>query len=145
MLLNSCNCVETHLTKEEREWFSAYKQGQVITFKSNRGNIDTIIVTKKLERFGNKDCNWGEIGTIQNNMIDIEFVPKTCRNESYCYGNIAINKDKPDRKCLPFFRIFGLEYAPGTHNNELRTESIKLISGKVYKSAYCFCRQSKYY
>jgi hypothetical protein len=25
IVLNSCHCVETHLTKEEKEWFSVYE------------------------------------------------------------------------------------------------------------------------
>jgi hypothetical protein len=138
VLMGSCNCVETHLSKEEREWFSAYEKGQTIIFKSNRGNLDTIVVVEKVETYGNKECNWFEIGTIQNNMIDIVFKSKNCRNESDCEGNISISKDKPNEKRLPFFRIFGLEYAPATQNNELRTENIKLTNGKAYESAYYF-------
>lgn len=102
-LLNSCNCIETHLSKEEKEWFSVYKKGKTIIFKSNKGNLDTLVVVEKNETYGNKECNWFEIGTIQNNMINLILKAKTCRNESYCEGNISISKDSPNEKYLPFF------------------------------------------
>lgn len=138
-ILTSCHCVETHLTKEEKEWFSAYEKGQSIIFKSNRGHLDTLIVTEKVETFGNKDCNWFEIGTIQNNMLNINFKSKTCLSEANCEGIISISKDKPDEKEIPFIRLFGLEFAPKAEHSLLKKKSIKLSMTKtVYKSAYFF-------
>lgn len=133
LILNSCNCVETHLTEEEKEWFSAYEKGQEIIFKSNRGNIDTIEVTEKMETHGNKDCNWLEIGRIQEHIMRIKFKPKVCHNYSYCDGEIYISKDNEDKKAFPFFRIFGLEYVPDMKKMKLKEEKIKLeITNKFY-------------
>ena len=50
IVLNSCNCIETHLTNDEKAWFSAYEKGQKIIFKSNLGNLDTIEINVS---FGN--------------------------------------------------------------------------------------------
>ena len=141
IILNSCTCVETHLTNEEKEWFSAYKKGETIIFKSNLGNLDTISIIKKIETHGNKECNWLEIGTIQNHIMRIVFKPKVCRNESYCEGVIGISKDEIDEESLPFFRIFGLEYDPNLQKNKLKLkeENIKLITtNENYPSAYYF-------
>lgn len=139
IILNSCNCVETQLTKEEKEWFSVYKKGQAIIFKSNYGNLDTIVVTEKSEFHGNKDCNWLEVGTIQNHMMHMVFKSKDCRNKSDCEGRIEISKDKMDEKSFPFFRIFGLEYAPASQKNTLKQRSIKLTTtNKIFSASYYF-------
>lgn len=140
IILNSCNCVETNLSKEEKEWFSAYNKGQTIIFKSNLGNLDTIIVTEKLEFHGNKDCNWIEIGTIQNHMMNIDFKPKVCHNEEpYCEGGISISKDGVDEKCFPSFSLFGLYFSKLYNKNLPKTESIKLTTNnKTYSLAYHF-------
>lgn len=139
IVLGSCNCVETHLTKEEREWFNSYEKGQNIIFKSNRGNLDTIVIEEKLETYGNKECNWFQIGSIQNNMINVVLKPKTCRTEFYCDGGISIDKDHLDEKCFPGFRLFGLMYSKSyQENNPLQVKIKLMINDKIYPSAYCF-------
>lgn len=139
VLLNSCNCVETHLTKEEKEWFLVYKKGQNIIFKSNLGNLDTIIVGEKKELHGNKDCNYFGIGSIQNHIMDIRLKYKICRNESYCEGGISISKDLVDEKCFPGFSVLGLTYSDVYQKNEPKREKIKLTTvNKIFKSAYYF-------
>jgi hypothetical protein len=135
----SCNCVETNLTKEEREWFSTYEKGQMIVFKSNLGKLDTIVVTEKIETHNNKNCNWFEIGPTQPNIMFITLKHKVCHNDPYCEGKIFISKDKENEKCYPGFSFFGL-----LQKNELKylvpkLEKIKLISrNKVYSQVYCF-------
>lgn len=137
--LISCNCVETHLTKEEKEWFSVYNKGQIIVFESNRGNYDTIEVTEKLETHGNKDCNWIEIGTIQPHIMSVTFKPKVCHNESYCEGGISINKDKVDEITFPSFSLFGLYYSKLYQIIEPQKRVVKLSNtNKSYSSAYYF-------
>ncbi|MDQ6469296.1 hypothetical protein RB619_01485 [Flavobacterium sp. LHD-80] len=111
VIFSSCTCREAHLTKDEREWFSAYQKGQQLIFKSNLANMDTITITDKVERYGNKDCNWFEIGSVQNNMINIDLKTKTCKNESYCGGGISISKDKENERSFPSFSLFGLIYS----------------------------------
>lgn len=139
IILASCNCVETHLTDEERIWFKAYEKGQIIVFKSNLGNIDTLVVTNKTEIFGNKECNWYEIGTIQNNIINIDLKSKICRNEPYCTGGISISKDKQDEKSFPSFSFLGLMYSKIYQTEEPIMKSVKLTSNnKTYPYALYF-------
>jgi hypothetical protein len=138
IVLNSCTCVETHLTKEEKEWFSAYKKGQTIIFKSNLGNLDSIVI-KKIEIHGNKDCNWIEIGTTQNHIMSIDFKPKVCHNESYCDGGISISKANEDKKAFPSFSLFGLFYSKSYNKEKLKKLNIKLITtNKIYYQVYYF-------
>jgi hypothetical protein len=136
---NFCNCVETHLTEDEKSWFSAYEKGQKIIFKSNLGNLDTIEITKKVETYGNKDCNWFEIGRIQNNIMSIEFKPKVCHNESYCDGGMYIGKDDINKKAFPTFILFGLTQKNGLKYLVPKQENIKLITtSKTYSQVYHF-------
>ncbi|UTN03707.1 hypothetical protein L0669_20555 [Flavobacterium bizetiae] len=43
-MLYSCTCRQINLTYNEKEWLNLYKKGDVLIFKSNKGNIDTIMV-----------------------------------------------------------------------------------------------------
>ena len=54
-ILLSTSCVEkmTHLSKKDMEWVNAYHEGDTVIYKSNKGNIDTMIV----DRIDIKD-NW---------------------------------------------------------------------------------------
>ncbi|OXB10873.1 hypothetical protein B0A81_02605 [Flavobacterium plurextorum] len=109
IVINSCGkCVETNLTKEERAWFSVYEKGQSIVFKSNLGNLDTLLVSEKIETHNNKDCNYYGIGPMQPNIMFITIESKVCHNAPYCNGEIYISKDKIDVSYLPSFSLFGL-------------------------------------
>lgn len=139
IFLNSCNCVETKLTDDEKEWFSAYDKGQIIIFKSNLGNLDTIEVSEKLETHNNKNCNWIEIGTTQPEIMFITLKPKICRNNSYCEGQIFISKVKESEKCYPGFSLFGLLQKNGLKYLIPKLEKIKLIAtNKTYSQVYHF-------
>ena len=135
----SCKCIKTNLTKDEKQWFSVYKKGQKIIFKSNLGNLDTLSVTDKYESYGNKDCNCNEVGTIQNNMMNIDLQSKICHNNSYCISGISISKDQIDQKCFPSFNIFGL-YFSQIHKETLPTEQWLILktSGKKCSHVYIF-------
>lgn len=139
LILNSCTCkcIKTYLTKEEKEWFSVYKKGQLIIFKSDLGNLDTIVVNDKYETFGNKDCNCYGIGPIQNNIMGIVLKSKICHNDPYCDGGISISKDQVGEKSFPIFGVFGLICDQTFQKKIPRQESIKLtITDKVYNFVY---------
>jgi hypothetical protein len=139
VLLYSCNCVETYLTKEEKEWFSVYRKGQNIVFKSNKENLDTIVVIEKIETHNNKDCNWIEIGTMQPHIMFITLKSKICHNESYCEGQIFISKDKENEKCVPSFSFLGLLEKSEPKGTLPKPQRIKLTTiNKIYTSAYYF-------
>ncbi|OXB10874.1 hypothetical protein B0A81_02610 [Flavobacterium plurextorum] len=140
IVINSCGkCVETNLTKEERAWFSVYEKDQTIVFKSNLGNIDSLVVTDKSETFGNKDCKWVEIGTIQNNMLKLNLRSKACKSKDFCEGIMMISKDQPNQQALPFFRIFGLEFSPNSGANKMITKKVNFDHVKLeYSDVYFF-------
>lgn len=47
LALCSCTCRQINLTYSEKEWLKPYKKGDVLIFKSNKGNLDTITVKNK--------------------------------------------------------------------------------------------------
>lgn len=46
-MLYSCTCKQVNLTKNEKQWLDPYKKGDLLIFKSNKGKIDSIIVSEK--------------------------------------------------------------------------------------------------
>ncbi|RZK01517.1 MAG: hypothetical protein EOO46_20055 [Flavobacterium sp.] len=132
----SCNCTQVYLSDKEKQWVFPYKKGDVIIFKSNRGNFDTLVVVAKETVFTNPDCLL-EIGSKQREDISIKLQPNKCHNQYYCEGEIAITKnDYEDNQ--PFFRIFGLEYSDSSINTKLFKTSFTSSNGKKYISAYLF-------
>mgnify|MGYP003576143727 FL=1 len=130
----TCKCIKTHLTKDEKEWFSVYEKGQQIIFKSNLGKFDTLTVKDKYETYGNKGCNCYEIGTIQDHVMGIELKAKTCYNEPYCDGGISISKEAVDQKSFPVFGLFGLIYDKRFQSLFPQKEDILLstIKNRIY-------------
>lgn len=112
IILSSCGkCIETNLTLEETEWFSVYKKGQTIIFKSNLGHFDTIVVTEKVRQHNNSDCNYYGIGPMPPEIMFFTLNSKICHNEPYCEGNIFISKDQADKIFVPTFGLFGLFFS----------------------------------
>ncbi|MGN0209551.1 MAG: hypothetical protein ACI391_00350 [Muribaculaceae bacterium] len=60
-LLLSTSCVEkmTHLSKKDKEWVNAYHEGDTVIYKSNKGNIDTMIVDEVVI-----NDNWNPIANV---------------------------------------------------------------------------------
>ena len=136
LFLNSCGkCVETNLTDEEKKWFSVYEKGQSMIFKSNLGNMDTIVAVEKVKQHNNSDCNYYGIGPMQPEIMFITLKLKNCNNGSYCEGGIFISKDEADKIFNPSFRLFGLSYSQA-YVNSLSKETwlvLKTTKGKYTK------------
>ncbi len=140
IILNSCGkCVETNLTKEEKVWFSIYEKGQTVIFKSNQGNLDTLIVSEKIDDHGNKNCNYYGIGSIQPNIMYIILKLKNCKNESNCDVGISVSKDQVDKKCFPGFYAFGLYQNGVLKNEDSKLQNFKIAAtDKIYNNVYQF-------
>ncbi|MDY0904536.1 hypothetical protein SOM16_06330 [Pedobacter sp. CFBP9032] len=124
------------MTLEEKAWLNPYRKGDTLVFESNLKNIDTILVTEKTHFYTNENCNWIEIGTTQDEGINMTLIPKTCHNKFYCEGEISIIKS-PNSETAPFFRIFGLEHSTASTSDSLIESEISLsTNGKNYKHAY---------
>lgn len=140
LFLNSCGkCIETNLTNEEKEWFSVYEKGQTIIFKSNEGNLDSIVITEKVKQHNNSDCNYYGIGPMQPEIMLINLNFKTCKTESYCDGGIFISKDEVDKIFNPSFRLFGL-FSSDIDATSLpkETEVILKTTKRKYINVYVF-------
>lgn len=140
LVLISCGkCIETNLTHEEKAWFSVYEKGQTIIFKSNLGNLDTLLVHDKNEGHGNENCNYYGIGPIQPHIMNITLKRKNCKNESNCIAGISISKNKENEKCFPGFYAFGLYQNGNLKNEDLKTTNFKLSTVKtIYNEVYHF-------
>jgi hypothetical protein len=137
LILYSCNCYQTHLTNEDKTWTAGYQKGQIMIFKSNLGNLDTIQVKERIEDFTNPDCNRLEIGSQQRQYISIELKPNKCHNIYYCNCTIWLEKEDDKQEVSPSIRTFGLEFS--TSNQLYRLISEKLIlstSNKKYNAYY---------
>ncbi|GEP51562.1 hypothetical protein FNO01nite_22340 [Flavobacterium noncentrifugens] len=131
----SCGCVQTSLTEGELQWVSSYKKGEQIVFKSDRGNVDTLVVIDKIESFTNPDCNRFGVGKTQQNFVTVKLKPKACKKRSYCDILIDIRKEKEDEEAYLFLRVYGLEYAFG-HGAE--NDTLNLQKEKKFGSVYYF-------
>lgn len=137
LALCSCTCRQINLTYSEKEWLKPYKKGDVLIFKSNKGNLDTITVKNKEEFITNEDCQWFTIGDKQKQGINIDLTANICRNDSYCEGEISIIKSDIDNETPPFFRIFGLEFSNNA-DQLIKRKIVLSTTGKVYNYAYLF-------
>lgn len=139
-ILVSCGkCIETNLTTAEREWFSVYNKNDSIIFRSNLGNLDTLVVSEITEGHGNENCNYYGIGTIQPHIMNIILKVKNCKSESNCDVGISISKYEVDEKCYPGFYAFGLYQNGELKNEESKIENFKLSTNdQIYNNVYHF-------
>ncbi len=137
IMLYSCNCRQVDLKDSEKEWLNPYKRGDILVFKSNRGNVDTLFVTEKNEFFTNEYCEWFTIGNTQNQGINIDLKSNICHNESYCESEISIIKSNIDKETAPFFRIFGLEFSD-VISKLIKQKVVLSTTGKIYNNSYLF-------
>lgn len=133
----SCTCKQINLTFSENEWLNPYEKGEVLIFKSNKGNTDTITVTNKIEFITNENCEWFTIGDKQKQGINIDLKHNKCHDKFYCEGEISIIKSNVDNETAPFFRIFGLEFSKNI-TQLIKKKLVLSTTGKVYNSAYLF-------
>ena len=141
IIICACNngCIKTHLSNDEREWFSVYEKGDKIIFKSNLGNFDTLVITSVTNDFTNLDCNRMGVGKFQQEFINVRFQPKSWDTMiQYNGGEIAIYKNDPDQYVYPSFKIFGLEYDDVVQKHNFISEKIKLTSNNKSYSVYSF-------
>ncbi|MDQ6469297.1 hypothetical protein RB619_01490 [Flavobacterium sp. LHD-80] len=132
LLFCSCDSSDRQFSKDELDWFVAYKKGQIIIFKSNLGNFDTIIVSETtngntINLFKSRDCK-------KNIMLTSNF----CKNRKYCDVEISIDKEEDELQNFPSFNAFGL-YSIDLNNNHAYGQSVTLkMTHRKYTSVYIF-------
>ena len=137
IFLYSCKCGQTELSDTEKQWVATYNSGQVIIFKSDLNNYDTLKVTEKRDFYTN--CNQVEVGSTKFHVISVDLKPSICRDPNYCEVSIEMEKDEQRVLALPFIRVFGLEYSPAIQSQKLQTTSITLTTtNKRYNPCYVF-------
>jgi hypothetical protein len=74
LFFNSCNtleCEKLELTQEEAKWYNNFVDGEVKVYKSDLGNIDTLVCS--IVKDGYLDCNRLERSEYQQRKIEIDF------------------------------------------------------------------------
>ncbi|MBO2011121.1 hypothetical protein [Hymenobacter negativus] len=137
------SCEQVSLTPDERAWFPTQPEGATITFRSNRGNANTMTLQKQREWYENTDCNKLESGSYQPINVQRGLKSATQYDPKLPYFSVSINKTRPDRPGRLVFSISGLEYPlPSGQKigptDVLVQEPCKLTTGKSYPAAYVF-------
>ncbi|GAB2862965.1 hypothetical protein [Hymenobacter ruber] len=136
-VLGSC-CTRTVLAPSERAWLRPYSTGERVVFRSNRGTVDTLLVTRKEEFYTNEGCNWFEIGPFKQHSISLDLRPVHCRPHVTCSMAVNIRKDRPERPSLPYFDFLGLEYGTAANVTTMVRSLTLTTTHKTYPNAYFF-------
>lgn len=70
-VFSSC-CHKLEFTEDELKCFELYQKGDLVIFKSNYDNLDTMFIKEKSTYWRNNECNFIERGTTINEQRSIE-------------------------------------------------------------------------
>ncbi|WP_415582463.1 hypothetical protein [Flavobacterium longum] len=116
---------------------SPYKLNDLLIFKSELGNLDSLKVSSIENDFTNQDCNWSYSST-QNEYIRTTLNANICRNHD-CGVKILIEKNRRNTRVeISVFRQPGILKLNGSN-----TTSVTLSSGKKYDSVFTFKNYSR--
>ncbi|GAB3584087.1 hypothetical protein [Hymenobacter daeguensis] len=144
LLTTGCGtCEQVQLTPEERAWFPNHPKGTTISFRSNRGNANTMTLLAQREWFSNTDCNKLESGSYQPIHVQYGLESATQYDPKSPHLSIVIDKTRPTIPGRLQFSICGLEYPlPAGQKigptDVLLPEPCTLSTGKTYPAAYVF-------
>ncbi|POS01291.1 hypothetical protein Q361_1112 [Flavobacterium croceum DSM 17960] len=125
------------LTEEERYW-CPYEKNQILIFKSNLGNFDTLQVDSRVEDYTNKNCNCIEVSFEQLNYIEIGFSLKS-KTKTLLYSSVSLMKNNDRSLSYPELSFFGLTSAPYLNGKQTKPKKIKLqATNKFYENTYKF-------
>lgn len=106
IVLQSCACIKLKLTKDERAWCS-YSNDEILIYKSNKGNIDTLKVSDRYESYSNEDCNFIEVSRKQINSLSVNLSLES-KTKTVLASNVSITKDYNGETSFPELSFFGL-------------------------------------
>ena len=135
------DCEPVSLTPDERAWVGAYRPGQQVTFRSNRGATNVFTVLPLKEWHTNQDCNVIESGRYQPIQVTLSLQSATT------YGapeqtsfSLMVEKTTPKRVATLAFSLAGLigdkSDMPGGKVFKLVPAPVTLASGRSFPSAY---------
>lgn len=144
LLLAGCGpCEQVSLTPAERAWFPAHAAGEKISFRSNRGNVNTMTLVEQREWFTNTNCNKLEEGNYQPIHVQYGLESATQYDPKRPYFSIMADKTRPERPARLQLSMAGLDYPlPSGQKigptDVLVQEPCRLSTGKTYPAAYVF-------
>ena len=138
LLFHSCffdNCKKQELTLDEKSWFKPYHLYDTIIFKSDRFNLDSLLVNSKEDYFSK--CNKLEIGPLKKNTFYILLKPLTENKDVYSDISIEFRKESEASPCLKHIRVYTLWGFYESKTDIWVSQKIRLnTDGKEYMSYY---------
>lgn len=139
----SCgDCEPVSLTPSERAWVSAYRPGQQVTFRSNRGATNVLTAQPLKEFHDNQDCNQLESGKYQAIRSTLVLTSATAYSSASPSFSLLAYKTYPDHPAQLTFTLADLlcqaTDPPGSPNPrliKLDPEAITLAGGHRYPTA----------
>jgi len=131
----STHCEKINLSLEDKQWYQAYAKCDTIWFKSNKGKLDTLIISSRDNRYS--PCNKFELSTHIFQEMNIKMIPPFCpEDESYCRVEISLSKRyqyKPDETCEKIISVFDLNSNFKETDSLIKMDSIHLngFVGKI--------------
>ena len=144
LLASACSpCRKLPLSADDRGWAAAYGQvGQVLTFRSNRGQTATYTVVERVDTYNNLDCNWLEIGLRQPAHFHVTLRPAAFPRGGRHDLTLYVVKWSGKQPALLDFRMAGLEAyfheEFDNHHFRLQARACTLTTGRPYPRAYYF-------
>ena len=133
LLLQSCSCIQFKLTKAERQWCS-YKNNEMLIFKSNKGNIDTLKVSDRYESYSNENCNYVEVSRKQINSLSVNLSLES-KTKTALASNVSITKNPDSEFSYPELNFFGL--TSNLEHEKFMKEKVRLSTNhKIYDQVY---------
>ena len=135
-LLQSCvpNCKKVYFKETDKTWFSNYEDGDILIFKSQYDDFDTIYITKKIVKQPVDDCKVF-VNNYSAEFVRIDYKMKKDSFDLVEDYLIQIAADEKSRDATPVIRLLNMEYSNFEHIS-LKTKPSELNT--KWKSVYTF-------
>ena len=157
LLLCSCgqsSCIKKRILSTDKHWFNPYDSLDVVVFKSNYGNFDTLIVTTGKNDNWFTDCNRFELGPFQFETVSMSIKSNNKHGSSYD-GEISITltsqfftwdgRPKGDTDCQKIIRVYNTEARFFDNSPQLISQTISNPYLKKQISSFYFDKNCNYF
>lgn len=128
--IQSCaqDCENVYFTENDKTWFSNYNVGDKLIFKSQKNDLDTLLITNKVMKEPQGNCKTFVSGGFDREFARIDYkMKKDALNTIEDYF-IQINANEKKKDASPVIRLLNFEFSsfnnilPKKKQSELKTE-----------------------
>jgi len=135
-ILQSCvpDCKKLYLKEADKVWFSNYKIGDKLIFKSQYNDFDTIHITNKVITKPTGDCKV----FVSNYMAEFVRIDYEMKKDTFDLIEdyfIQISAEDENKNAIPVIRLLNMEYSNFGHKS-LKAKPSEINSN--WKSIYTF-------